>query len=64
MYTYNISGYYFANDERKYFNEDVTAENNSEAMANVIGHIAWQESIKGNTFKLDTIHYEFLHECL
>ena len=58
MFKYNISGYYFSNDERKYFNEEVISNTNTNAMALVIGRIAWEESLEGNTFKLDTIHYE------
>jgi hypothetical protein len=64
MFSYEISGYYFANDERKRFEEIVDARDNTEAMEMVIGAYAWKESLAGNTFKLDTIHYEFLHECL
>ena len=59
-YMYNISGYYFANDERKYFYEDIEAEDNFQAMKLVIGKLAWKESNDGNTFKLDLIHYECL----
>lgn len=58
MYTYNISGWYFSNDMRLPFNKDVEAKNNIEAMKMVIGEIAWKESLEGNTFKLDVIHYE------
>ncbi len=69
MYSYEISGYYFVTDEsghceRKHFDEEVTAQDNVEAMEMVIGAYAWKESLAGNTFKLDTIHYEVLHECL
>ena len=60
MYKYEISGYYFSNNERKRFEEIVEAQDNIEAMKIVIGQIAWQESIAGNTFKLDVIHYECL----
>lgn len=58
LYEYNISGYYFANDERKHFEKELWARDNIEAMKIVIGELAWQESLLGNTFKLDTIHYE------
>lgn len=69
MYSYEISGYYFVTDEnghceRKRFEEVVDARDNTEAMEMVIGAYAWKESLARNTFKLDTIHYEFLHECL
>ena len=58
MYEYNISGYYFSNDERKHFEKIVKAEDDVEAMKKVIGELAWHESLDGNTFKLDVIHYE------
>ena len=63
MYQYEISGYYFANDnedERTHFDHIVEARNNVEAMEMVIGKIAWSESRAGNSFKLDVIHYECL----
>ena len=59
-YRYYISGYYFANGERKHFGEELMAEDNIEAMQKVIGMLAWGESLEGNNFKLDTIHYEVL----
>lgn len=58
MYKYKISGYYFAGEERKYFNEVVMATDNIEAMQIAIGIYAWNESLEGNTFKLDVIHYD------
>lgn len=58
MYGYIISGYYFANDERKHFEKIVKAEDDIEAMKKVIGELAWHESLEGNTFKLDFIHYD------
>lgn len=60
MYKYQVSGYYFAGQERKYFNEIITASDNTEAMQIVIGKHAWHESLEGNTFKLDVIHYDCL----
>ena len=59
-YRYYISGYYIANGERKHFGEEITATDNIEAMQKVIGLLAWGESIKGNNFRLDAIHYECL----
>ena len=56
-YLYEISGYYFADAERKHFQDEVLAESNTQAMQLVIGNYAWQESIEGHTFKLDCIHY-------
>lgn len=58
MYKYNISGYYFANEERKHFEKIVEAEDNFKAMQQVIGELAWHESLEDKTFKLDVIHYE------
>ena len=58
IYNYQISGYYYAGNERKRFEEIVPARDNIEAMQIVIGKIAWHESLEGNTFKLDVIHYE------
>lgn len=58
LYKYQISGYYFADDEGKRFEEYVYAQNSIEAMKIVIGDIAWNESLEGRTFKLDFIHYE------
>jgi hypothetical protein len=60
MYKYEISGYYFSNDERKPFNEIVEAQDNIQAMQKVIAEIALNESIEDRTFKLDVIHYECL----
>lgn len=65
MYKYEISGYYLVIDdhghcERKRFEEVVEARDNVEAMRIVVGEFAWQESLLGNTFKLDVIHYECL----
>lgn len=58
MWKYTISGYYFADDERKYFYEELFATDNSVAMEQVIGKYAWAESLEGKTFKLDVIHYD------
>lgn len=58
MYKYQISGYYFAGKERKHFSEIIVATDNIEAMQIAIGKYAWQESLEGNTFKLDVIHYD------
>ena len=60
MYKYQISGYYFAGEERKYFNEVIMAADNIEAMQIAIGTHAWNESLEDNTFKLDVIHYDCL----
>lgn len=65
MYEYNISGSYLSTDAkgictRKYFNEDVKAKDNVEAMKKVVGNFAWNESDEGNTFLLERIHYECL----
>ena len=58
-YTYAISGYYTINgNEQKHFHEEIEAKNNIEAMEIVIGKLAWDESLKGNTFMLDLIHYD------
>lgn len=63
LYQYNISGYYLAIDskgkcEKKHFEEIVSAKDNVDAMRMVIGEFAWNESLLGNTFKLDMVHYE------
>ena len=58
MYTYTISGYYFAGEERKHFYEEIEAHDNIEAMEIVIGRLAWKESLEGNTFYLQFIHYD------
>lgn len=58
MYKYQISGYYFAGEERKHFEDTIIASDNIEAMQIAIGKYAWQESLEGNTFKLDVIHYD------
>lgn len=60
LYEYEISGYYFANDERRHFEKHVTAKENVAAMAEVIGFLAWATSLDGKTFKLEHIHYECL----
>lgn len=60
MYLYEISGYYFADGERKHFEKELYAQDNMEAMAIVIGQLAWKESLEGRTFKLEHIHYECL----
>lgn len=59
-YNYEISGWYIANGERKHFNVGIQAESNSQAMEIVVGRLAWDESLKGNSFRLDMIHYEVL----
>ena len=58
MYEYIISGYYIAGDERKHFWQEVKANDNIEAMKIVIGELAWKESLEGNSFYLDLIHYD------
>ena len=58
LWQYRISGYYFANEERKHFDEVIFAEDNHKAMEQVIGKYAWQESLEDKTFKLDVIHYD------
>lgn len=61
IYKYEISGYYFANeDERTHFYHIIDARDEVEAMEMVVGKIALSESRAGNTFKLDVIHYECL----
>ena len=57
-YKYRISGYYFAGQERKHFEDIIIASDNIEAMQIAIGMYAWHESLEGNTFKLDVIHYD------
>lgn len=57
-YSYTISGYYFADNERIHFEESLEAEDNYQAMQLVIGELAWHTSIEHKTFKLDVIHYE------
>lgn len=58
LWEYQITGYYFADDERKRFEDIIMATDNIEAMQIAIGIHAWAESLKGRTFKLDVIHYE------
>lgn len=59
MYKYTISGYYSNGvEDRIHFHEEVEAHNNIEAMKLVIGALAWKESLAGNTFYLELIHYE------
>lgn len=60
MYLYEISGYFFADNERKHFCKELYAQDNSEAMAIVIGQLAWNASLEDKAFKLDVIHYECL----
>ena len=65
MYRYRISGYYLVTDDhgkcdRKHFDEEIEAQDNVDAMRMVIGEFAWTESLNGNMFRLDTIHYECL----
>ena len=65
MYKYRISGYYIVTDdhghcERKHFDEEVEAKDNVDAMRMIIGEFAWQESLRDNMFRLDTVHYECL----
>lgn len=59
-YNYEISGWYIANGERKHFDVEIQAESNTQAMEIVIGRLAWEEGLKGNSFLLDMIHYEVL----
>lgn len=59
LYEYTISGYYYSNEERVHFHrENVQAEDEIEAMKKIVGQIAWDESLDGNTFRLDVIHYD------
>lgn len=58
MYEYEISGYFFADDERIHFQKIVKADDNIQAMRNVIGEFALKVSLEGKTFRLDVIHYE------
>lgn len=62
MYKYNVSGYYKVNgtEEEKYFNEDVCAVDNIVAMQMVLGKVAWEESLEGNSVMFDRFHYEVL----
>lgn len=56
---YIISGYYSNGVENKiHFYEEVEAYDNIQAMKLVIGDLAWKESLAGNSFYLDLIHYE------
>lgn len=58
VYLYSISGYYYAEGKRKHFDKEVYATDNTEAMKNVLGELVWKESLNGNEFYLDVIHYE------
>ena len=58
LWQYQITGYYFADGERRRFEEYPFAEDNSKAMEQVIGKIAWKTSLEGKKFELDVIHYE------
>lgn len=62
MYRYNISGYYKVNgtEKEKYFSEDVCAEDNIVAMQMVLGKVAWEESLEGNSVCFDRFHYEVM----
>lgn len=62
MFKYEISGYYFEGDERKYFEEIVEASDNFIAMKIVLGNIMLKNSEHNNNnfVKLDVIHYECL----
>ena len=60
MYQYRITGYYYAGEEHKRFDEELWAENNSIAMERVIGMYALMETLTGNPFVLDVIHYDCL----
>jgi len=60
MYEYEISGYYFAGEERKHFSELVKAVSNTVAMDMVVGRIAREVSREEKTFRLEFIHYEVL----
>ncbi len=59
-YKYNISGYYKVNgtEEEKYFNQDIEATSNTEAIEMVLGKIAWKESLEGDSVMFDRFHYE------
>ena len=60
MYQYEISGTYFECGERKYFREEVWAQDNTVAMEIALGKIMWNSSKHFNNamVKLENIHYE------
>ena len=60
MYSYRISGTYYSDDELKHFDEIIRAQSNITAMQIAIGAYAWEESLDGHSFRLDTIHYDVL----
>lgn len=59
-FNYKISGWYIANRKRKRFDVEIQAESYTQAIEIVIGKLAWEESLKRNSFLLDIIHYEML----
>lgn len=58
LFKYQISGYYFADDERKHFEDYIMATDEVEAMQIAIGIHSWKTSLDGKAFRLDVIHYE------
>lgn len=62
MYTYIVSGYYFENNERKHFSEEVKAPTNSVAVQIVLGKIMWNSHKYYNDapVKLDCVHDELI----
>lgn len=57
MYKYEISGYYFEDNERKHFDFEIEASDNVIAMQIALGKIMLNTE---NAVKLDVIHYECL----
>lgn len=62
MFKYEISGYYFEDNERKHFQEVVEASDNITAMKIVLGEIMWKSNkyFNNKSVKLDVIHYEVM----
>lgn len=62
MFKYEISGYYFEDNERKHFQEVVEASDNITAMKIVLGEIMWKSGkyFNNKPVKLDVIHYEVM----
>lgn len=63
MYSYIITIEYTSinkNGEeiQKRFCEEINSDTSSNAMQMVIGKYAWLETIDGNFFRLDFIHYD------
>ena len=63
-YLYRISGYYWHGQNgievKDHFDEEIEAENNTDAMHIVVGRLACETSLNEETFILDCIHYEVL----